>query len=113
MRWPFRNWAARCLTLQKFEAANDYLKKALAAGAGPEARLLYVEALAGRRPLDEASAEMNRYLDGRDVKKMPLRVRQMWASIQNRQKVEDRLRQGETAERPCIASTSCSILPRT
>jgi hypothetical protein len=31
---------------------------------------------------------MNRYLDGRDVKKMPIRVRQVWANVQNRQKME-------------------------
>jgi hypothetical protein len=31
---------------------------------------------------------MTRYLDGRDVKKMPLRVRQLWAEIENRKKVE-------------------------
>lgn len=76
------------LPMQKFEAANDALKKALAAGAGPEARLLYVEALLGAGRPDSAAAEMNRYLDGRDVKKMPLRVRQVWVSIQNREKVE-------------------------
>ena len=46
-----------------------YLKKALAAGAGPEARLLYVESLLGVGRSDEAAAEMKRYLDGRDVKK--------------------------------------------
>jgi len=74
--------------MQKFEAAADELKKALAAGAGPEARLLYVEALLGAGRPDEATAEMNRYLNGRDVKKMPVRVRQVWANVQNRDKVE-------------------------
>lgn len=76
------------LPMQQFEAAADELKKALAAGAGPEARLLYVEALLGAGRPDEATAEMNRYLDGRDVKKMPVRVRQVWANVQNRDKVE-------------------------
>jgi Tfp pilus assembly protein PilF len=76
------------LPLQKSELAADELKKALAAGAGPEARLLYVEALLGAGRSDEAAAEMNRYLDGRDVKNMPLRVRKVWASLQNREKVE-------------------------
>jgi len=76
------------VSTQKFEAATNFLKRALAAGAGPEARLLYVEALLGAGRSDSASAEMNRYLDGRDVKKMPLQVRQVWAKIQNREKVE-------------------------
>ena len=73
---------------QQFEAANSVLKRALAAGAGPEARLLYVESWLGVGRSDEASAEMNRYLDGRDVKEMPLRVRQVWADLQSRKKVE-------------------------
>ncbi|HMD84403.1 MAG TPA: hypothetical protein VKO18_06845 [Terriglobia bacterium] len=76
------------LPQQKSELATDVLKKALAAGAGPEARLLYVEALLGAGRADEATAEMNRYLDGHDVKKMPLRVRQVWANVQNQEKVE-------------------------
>ena len=73
---------------QRFDAASDYLKKALAAGGGPETRLLYVQALLGAGRSDDAAAEMNRYLDGRDVKKMPVEVRQIWASVQNRNKVE-------------------------
>jgi hypothetical protein len=76
------------LTLQKYETANDVLKRALAAGAGPEARLLYAESWLGAGRSNEASNELNRYLNGRDVKKMPPRVRQLWVSIQNRQKVE-------------------------
>jgi hypothetical protein len=31
---------------------------------------------------------MNRYLGGGDVKEMPLRVRQAWADLQSREKVE-------------------------
>jgi Tfp pilus assembly protein PilF len=76
------------LPQQKFELATDTLKRALAAGAGREARLLYVEALLGAGRSDEAAAEMNRYLDGQDVKKMPLRVRQVWANVQNQEKVQ-------------------------
>jgi Tfp pilus assembly protein PilF len=74
--------------MQKFEIAIEPLKKALDAGAGPEARLLYAEALVGAGRSGEALPEMNRYLDGRDVKKEPIRVRQVWANIQNRQKME-------------------------
>jgi len=78
------------LFLQNFEGANDVLKKALAAGAGPEARLLYVQSWLGVGRSDEAAAEMNRFLDGRDVNKMPIRVRRVYASVQSREKVETR-----------------------
>lgn len=70
------------------EAANDVLKKALAAGARPDARLLYAESWLGAGHSQEAGAELNRYLDGREVKNMPARVRQAWEAIQNQQKVE-------------------------
>ncbi len=61
---------------------------ALAAGAGGEAQLLYIKSCLGAGRSAEAVAEMNRYLDGRDVKKMPLRVREVWVSVQDREKVE-------------------------
>ena len=76
------------LSMQRFEPASEFLKKALTAGAAAEARLLYVEALVGAGRSDDTAAEMNRYLDGRDVKKMPVRVRQVWASVQAQKKVE-------------------------
>ena len=76
------------LAEQKFEYATDYLNKALAAGAGPDARLLYVQALVGAGRPDDALNEMNRYLDGRDVKKLPIQVRQVWTSVQNRERVK-------------------------
>jgi len=76
------------LAIRNYEAANDVLKRAIAAGAGPKAQLLDVEALVGARHYDGAALEMNRYLHGRDVKKMPARVRQVWASVQNRENVE-------------------------
>jgi Tfp pilus assembly protein PilF len=81
------------LFLQEFEGANDALKKALAAGAGPEARLLYVQSWLGLGRSDEAAAEMSRFLDGRDVNKMPIRVRRVYASVQSREKVETRYAQ--------------------
>jgi len=76
------------LLLQNWGAADQHLSKALAAGAGPEVRLLRVEALLGGDQFQAASTEMTRYLDGRDVKKMPIPVRQLWAQIENRKKVE-------------------------
>jgi hypothetical protein len=51
-------------------------------------RLLRVEALLGGDQFQAASTEMTRYLNGRDVKKMPIQVRQLWAQIENRKKVE-------------------------
>jgi tetratricopeptide (TPR) repeat protein len=77
----------QCLDLNWF-AANETLKKALAAGAGPEARLLRAEALLWAGTPDEAIAELNLYLNGRDPKNMPLRVRTVWANIQARKKDE-------------------------
>ncbi|MGA2609457.1 MAG: hypothetical protein ABSH01_18605 [Terriglobia bacterium] len=76
------------LLIQNWGPADQYLAKALAAGAGPEARLLRVEALLGGDQFQAASTEMTRYLDRRDVKKMPIQVRQLWAQIENRKKVE-------------------------
>ncbi|MGD0012408.1 MAG: hypothetical protein ABSE93_28190 [Terriglobia bacterium] len=76
------------LLLQNWGPAEQHLSKAIAAGAGPEARLLRVEALLGADQFQAASTEMTRYLDGRDLKKMPIQVRQVWAQIENRKKVE-------------------------
>ena len=76
------------LLIENWEAADQYLSKAIAAGAGPEVRLLRAEALLGEDQFQAASTEMTRYLDGRDVKKMPIQVRQLWVQIQDRMKVE-------------------------
>jgi hypothetical protein len=76
------------LLVQNWGAADQYLSKAMAAGAGPEVRLLRVEALLGEDQFHAANTEMTRYLDGRDVKKMPIQVRQLWAQIQDRINVE-------------------------
>jgi hypothetical protein len=76
------------LLIQNWGAADQYLSKALAAGAGPEVRLLRIEALLGEDQFQTANTEMTRYLDGRDVKKMPILVRQLWVQIQEGMKVE-------------------------
>jgi tetratricopeptide (TPR) repeat protein len=76
------------LLLENWGPAEQYLAKAIAAGAVPEVRLLRAEALLGEDQFQAASTEMVRYLDGRDVKKMPIEVRQLWAQIENRKKVE-------------------------
>jgi len=76
------------LLVQNWDAAAEYLGKAMEAGAKPETRLLYVEALVGGNQFQLADKEMTRYLGGRDVKKMPFDVRRLWAEIDNHQKVE-------------------------
>jgi hypothetical protein len=76
------------LLVQNWEPADEYLSKAISAGAKPEARLLRVQALLGADQFQAADTEMARYLDGRNVKKMPVQVRQLWVQIENRKKVE-------------------------
>ena len=76
------------LLIQNWGAAEECLSKAIAAGAGSEARLLRAEALLGEDQFQAASTEMTQYLDGRNVKKMPIQVRQLWAQIENRKEVE-------------------------
>jgi Tfp pilus assembly protein PilF len=86
------------LARQKFGAANDALRQALAAGAGPEARLLYAESWLGAGQPDEAEAELKRYLNGRDVRNLPPRVRHLWANIQDRKKAEALYAKTETQQ---------------
>ncbi len=76
------------LYLRDWQAASTNLGKAVAAGASPEARLLHSEALLDGGDFVSANQEMTRYLDGREVKTMPLAVRQLWARIQDREKIE-------------------------
>jgi tetratricopeptide (TPR) repeat protein len=76
------------LLIQNWGAADEYLGKAIAAGARPEVRLLRAHALFGGGQFQAASTEMTRYLDGRDVKKMPIQVRELWAQIENHNKID-------------------------
>jgi tetratricopeptide (TPR) repeat protein len=76
------------LLLRNWGAADKYLGKALAAGAKPELRLLRIEALLGEDQFQVADQEMARYLEGRNLKKMPLAVRALWMKIDNRKKIE-------------------------
>ena len=84
------------LLIQNWGAADEYFGKAIAAGAGPAVRLLRVEALLGGGQFQEAGTEMTRYLDGRDVKQMPLHVHELWAQIQERNKIEAVYGKGKT-----------------
>ncbi|MGD0224808.1 MAG: hypothetical protein ABSF71_20960 [Terriglobia bacterium] len=64
------------------------MDKAEAAGTSPEVRLLRAEALLGGGNFDGANEEMTHYLDGRDVKTMPITVHQLWARIAEKKKIE-------------------------
>ena len=81
----------QCMELNWY-AANQSLKQALAAGAGPEARLMRAEALVWAGTPDEADAELNLYLNGHDPKGMTPRARAILANIQARRKDETAFR---------------------
>ena len=76
------------LQLRRWDAANQHLARALALGASPEARLLHVEALLGAGKAADAEREVTRYLNGREVRTMPVRVRILWTKVQNQKKAE-------------------------
>lgn len=77
------------MQLQNWQGADVYLTKALEAGAGPEARFLRARALLAEGFGIAASKEMDRYLDGRDLKSMPVFVRQVSMLIDGRVKLEE------------------------
>jgi len=77
--------AGRALILQQeWEAADQYLEKALAAGASPDARLLRVRVLLELGDTPEAESEMQTFLAGRPAKEMPAPVRLLYARLQDR-----------------------------
>jgi Tfp pilus assembly protein PilF len=73
---------------QDWAMADSYLTRAIAAGAGPDSRLMRVEALLGEDNSQEASAEFDRYLNGRSVAQMPVRVRQLWLQVRDKKRIE-------------------------
>jgi tetratricopeptide (TPR) repeat protein len=74
--------------LHEYEQAEAWLKSSVAAGGGQDAYLLWIQVLLGEYKVDAANTEMNRFLNGRAVKKMPIKVRQVWAAVQNGRQVE-------------------------
>ena len=76
------------LLIQNWPAADEYLGKAIAAGAKPAARLLRAESLLGEGKFQLAGKEMSQYMNGRDVKTMPIDVRKLWVQIEDHEKVE-------------------------
>jgi hypothetical protein len=75
----------QCQDLEWFEASQS-LKKAVAAGAGPDAHLMLAEALCWAGTPHDAEAALSAYLNGREIKDMPPRVRSIWANIQAKRK---------------------------
>ena len=78
---------------QEFDwySANLTLKKAIEAGAGPEAKLMRAEALLYAGTPQQASDEFNSYRDGRPPKSLPLPAQAVWAKIQDGFKHADAL----------------------
>ena len=79
----------RVLVAQKrWEAADQYLDKALHAGARDEARLLRVRALLGEGDIDEAGHEMDQYAAGHEVKTLPPEARTLYLQVQEHLNLE-------------------------
>jgi hypothetical protein len=74
---------AQCEQSNWFSGSQS-LKKAIDAGAGREAKLLLAEALLRVGTPQEASDELNSYMDGRPFKSMPARGQKIWAYNQKR-----------------------------
>ena len=73
----------RVLISQKnWEAADEYLDKAIRTGASEGARLLRVRALLEQGDTGEAENEMNRYVAGRDIRTLPLEARTVYSQLQ-------------------------------
>jgi len=71
------------VALKHWEAADQYLEKALEAGAGDGARLLRVRSLLELGDIAEAAHEMDLYAAGRKVKDLPLVARSLSSGVQD------------------------------
>lgn len=75
----------RMLVIQeKWEAADQYLDKAIKAGADENARLLRIRALLELGDVAEAAGEADRYSAGRKIKDLPPDARVILMDVQNR-----------------------------
>ena len=75
----------RALILQQnWEAADQYLEKAMKAGASRDARLLRVRALLELSDVTQAESEMHLVLEGRQARDMPAPVRRLYSQLQER-----------------------------
>ncbi len=69
--------------LKKWEQADDYLNKALQAGAGDAARILRIRALIEFGDVVEASREMDRYTANRGGKEYSQEARTLFAAVRD------------------------------
>jgi tetratricopeptide (TPR) repeat protein len=77
--------AGRALLLEKnWEAAEEYLGKAVRAGAPAEARLLHVRALLELGETSDAEEEMKEFSAGRRPKDLPPPARMLYVRLQER-----------------------------
>ena len=70
------------MSQRNWEAAEEYLDKAIKTGASEGTRLLRVRALLEQGDTGEAENEMNRYVAGRDVRTLPLEARTVYSQLQ-------------------------------
>jgi tetratricopeptide (TPR) repeat protein len=70
----------------RWDAAGETLKKALEAGAGPDAHLLRAEALLWAGTADAAQAELDLYSNGQDLKRLSPRARYVAGRIAAKRK---------------------------
>ena len=79
----------RTLVLQKnWEAADEYLAKALKAGASKEALLLRTRALLEEGDPEAAADALQEYMGGANLRTFPVSVRRLHAEIQTRLKLQ-------------------------
>ena len=79
----------RTLFLQKnWEAADEYLEKAIQAGAPSEAHLLRARALLEEGDVDPANAEMQAYVGNQPVRSLHLAARLTYLDVQQRLEVK-------------------------
>ena len=77
--------AGRTLVEQRnWEGADEYLEKAIHAGASPEARLLRIQALLELGENSEAESEMKAYVGERRPMDLPLEDRMVYARLKER-----------------------------
>jgi tetratricopeptide (TPR) repeat protein len=69
---------------RKWEVADEYLGRALQAGAGKDAHLLRARALLEMGSPEEADAEIQAYMEGRKVEDLPLPARTLLVQLKDR-----------------------------
>lgn len=80
----------RALVLEhNWEAADEYLSKAIKGGAPAESHLLRTKALLGMGDVPEAETEMRSYLGTREAKEMPAPVRALYTELQDRLQLKE------------------------